>query len=562
MVRWRRTTAAALAAALVTTAVSHLPLPVSPALAADGRTPISEEIARRLAVPGVRAPMVGTRTLGTFELVRRFYEERNLMPAWTGPREPRSLVLQLLEAVKSATRDGLDPEDYHATELGNLLADLGDRRWALSHGAVESRAALELIATDAYFKFAAHALIGHRGEEPLRGDDLAEDGLDDAVAHLEAAIATGTIFTSLTALLPTHDQYPQLRRLLASYRRLAAKPPWLEVPQGRTMQLGNRDVRVPILRARLAAEPGAGLSEDVRFPQWFDGDLDRVVRDFQRRHGLEDDGVVGTTTVRALNVPAEQRVRQIELNLERWRRLPRNLGSRHLFVNIAAAELDAVEHDRVVARMRVVVGNAAWQTPVLSSTITHFVINPYWIVPRRIAVESLLPNIVEDPEYLRVHGFRVYDALDTESGELDAATIEWSELGPRKFPYRLRQEPGPDNALGRMKFVFPNRYSVYLHDTPVRDSFVPRVRTRSHGCVRLENPDAVAEYLIAETEEWSRAKLLEAIAADERRVVRLDRRVPVHLAYLTAWVSETGAVQFRRDYYGRDRRLAHALDGI
>ncbi|MEE8312179.1 MAG: L,D-transpeptidase family protein [Candidatus Binatia bacterium] len=523
--------------------------------------PVSMEIARRLAVPGEAGPIIAAHELRAFELVRRFYDERTFAPVWTDPNGPRPYVMQLVETVRASGREGLDPADYHATTLTRLLSDLGQGSSRGPRAGAAERATIELLATDAYFTYAIHALVG-RHDDGLRENELAANGLEDPVAYLESAVRSHGVFASLAKLLPGTQSYRQLAQALAVYRRVDSEQSWLEVPPGRSMQLGNRDVRVPILRARLAAEPSAArVVEHSNFPQWFDGQLDLVVRDFQRRHGLKPDGVVGPGTLAALNTSAARRAQQIALNMERWRRLPRDLGERHIFVNIPGAELDLVSDGIADIHMRVVVGSVRWQTPILSSEITHFVVNPFWNVPRSIAVRTLLPNIQTDDEYLSSKGFRVYES-QIPSDELDIETITWEDLGPGNFPYRLRQDPGPKNALGRMKFVFPNRFDVYLHDTPVRGAFVDSVRTRSHGCVRVEKPLELAQWLIGGVEGWSRTRLLQAIAGSGRSTVRLDSNVPVHLAYLTAWIDDTGAVHFRRDFYGRDRRLARTLSGI
>jgi murein L,D-transpeptidase YcbB/YkuD len=548
-------------AAALSLVVLHLAHTHANAGQADVIEPVSMEIARRLAVPGEAGPMVADHELRAFELVRRFYDERTFAPAWTDPNGPRPYVMQLVETVRASGREGLDPADYHATTLTQLLSDLGKGASPGGEATAAERAAIELLATDAYFTYAAHALVG-RHDDGLHQNELAAEGLEDPVAYLESAVRSHGVFASLAKLLPRTQAYRQLAQALAVYRRVDSEQSWLEVPPGRSMQLGNRDVRVPILRARLAAEPGAARAdEESNFPQWFDGQLDLAVRDFQRRHGLEADGVVGPGTLAALNTSAARRAQQIALNMERWRRLARDLGERHIFVNIAGAELDLVSDGVADIHMRVVVGSVRWQTPILSSEITHFVVNPFWNVPHSIAVRTILPNIQTDEEYLSSKGFRVYE-LEIPSDELDMETIAWEELGPGHFPYRLRQDPGPENALGRMKFVFPNRFDVYLHDTPVQGAFVDSVRTRSHGCVRVEKPLDLAQWLISGAEGWSRTRLLQAIASSDRSTVHLDASVPVHLAYLTAWIDDTGAVHFRRDFYGRDRRLARTLSAI
>lgn len=543
---------------------------------------------------GERLEHAAGRSLRNTEWVRHFFEARSFAPAWTDKSGPREDAHELLSVVRAAHADGLDPDDYHTQRLEELLDGArgkGSRapgrtrgqRWQKPELPVGRRAEIELLATDAWFSWTADMLLGRaRDAAPTQAltEAIAAEGLNDPVARLMQALQERKVREELERLLPASPAYHQLRGALERYRSIAKSGGWMTVPSGRSLQHGNRDIRVPILRERLKSEPfGIRLEPPVGFPQWFDGELDRAVRDFQRRHGLEIDGVVGPATLTALNVSAAARSRQVELNMERWRRLPRDMGRRHVLVNIPSAELEAIENGMARIRMRVVVGAPRWETPELSSSISHFIVNPYWNVPRSIAVRSLLPNIVGDERYLEKRGFRVYaveageraahaepteraePTEQAEPTEIDAASIRWTELGASNFPYRLRQDPGPDNALGRMKFIFRNRFSVYLHDTPVRGAFVENVRTRSHGCVRLEKPLELAEWLLDSNEKWTSTRLLAALAGNDRYTATLDSPVAVHLAYLTVAADETGAIHFLPDVYGRDRQMAASLPG-
>jgi len=349
---------------------------------------------------------------------------------------------------------------------------------------------------------------------------------------------------------PMAGQFDGLHEAFTVYRRIAESGGWDELPTTRPMRQGNRNVDVPLVRARLAAEPGSTLRRHHPYPTFFDAELDVAVRDFQRRHGLRADGVVGQATIDVLNVPARERARQIATNLDRHARLWGETARRHVVVNIASAELYAIEDGRTVDTMRVIVGSARHQTPALSSKLTHFVLNPYWNVPRGIAVRSILPQIQNDPEYIATRGFQVYQGAG--SGRIDPASIDWAELSPRRFPYRLRQDPGPENALGRIKFIFPNEYAVYLHDTPKRAEFVRSVRTRSNGCVRVQDPFRLASFLMGSQSGWTNSQLMQRVTSGNRRVVLLPESVPVHLAYFTVWVDARGEVHFRDDIYRRD----------
>ena len=276
----------------------------------------------------------------------------------------------------------------------------------------------------------------------------------------------------------------------------------------------------------------------------FDAALERGLQRFQERHGLDADGAVGTSTLTALNVPAEARVRQIELNMERWRWLPQTLGERYILVNIANFALDVVERGRSVLAMRVVVGKPARRTPFFSADMTYLVLNPHWHVPPTIAIQDKLPLIRRDPGYVARQNFKLFRHGEGGVTRVDPMSVDWSSVSARNFPYQLRQDPGPRNALGRVKFMFPNPYHVYLHDTPARELFAKTERAFSSGCIRLEKPIELAEYLLRDDPQWSRQKIVASRREGPSRLCICLTRIPVHLLYWTAWANEDGNCTF------------------
>jgi murein L,D-transpeptidase YcbB/YkuD len=291
----------------------------------------------------------------------------------------------------------------------------------------------------------------------------------------------------------------------------------------------------------------------------FDERMEAEVKAFQATRGLEPDGVVGPATLEALNTTAEQRIRRIGVNLERWRWLPENLGDRYVLVNVADFKLEVIEQDRKVLEMKIIVGKSYRRSPVFSDRISYLVLNPRWHVPRNIAVKDKLPLIKKDPTYLAENRMKVFAGWGAETRELNPAQIDWSSVSAKNFPYRFRQEPGPRNALGQIKFMFPNRFNVYLHDTPSRELFDKNVRNFSSGCIRIQKPLDLAEYLLRGDPSWSRDKIQEELAKKRERTIKLPTPVPVHLLYWTAFVDDNKVLQFRNDIYGRDERLAKAL---
>jgi murein L,D-transpeptidase YcbB/YkuD len=296
-------------------------------------------------------------------------------------------------------------------------------------------------------------------------------------------------------------------------------------------------------------------------PDVFDEALAAAVKRFQSRNGLEADGVVGPQTLAVLNIKVGQRIRQVELNLERWRWLPESLGDRYISVNTADFMLHVVEDRRTVLSMPVVVGNPERRTPVFSSQMSHIVVNPDWTVPFTIAVEDILPKAIAAPDYFDKRGISVYWGWDEKAPPIDPRHVDWRAYGVNNFPFRFVQAPGPTNALGHFKFMFHNKFAVYLHDTPHRAHFDRVERDFSSGCIRLSDAPALAEYLLRDDPDWPARRLRSLLAEDESRVIRIKHPMRVHLLYMTAWVDEEGTLQFRRDIYDRDVDLARALAG-
>jgi murein L,D-transpeptidase YcbB/YkuD len=301
------------------------------------------------------------------------------------------------------------------------------------------------------------------------------------------------------------------------------------------------------------------LSDGDKPTNLFDIPLMTAVAHFQRRHGLKADGVVGRETLGALNIPIRHRIRQIELNLERWRWIPHDLGARHIRVNIADYNLQVVEAGKPVLKMNVVVGRDYRRTPVFSDTLQYLVFNPYWNVPFSIAVKDKLPLIQEDPSYLASHHIRVFAGWKPDAPQVDPATVDWSRLSRANFRYRLRQDPGPHNALGQIKFMFPNPFAVYLHDTSDKGLFSQDVRTFSSGCIRVADPINLAAYVLRGQHPWSKERIQATIESQRRKVVNLQHTLPIHLFYWTAWVAADGTLNFRNDIYQRDIPLDQAL---
>lgn len=378
----------------------------------------------------------------------------------------------------------------------------------------------------------------------------------DGPALLETVHDAPETAKAMAELAPGNPIYRRLRRLLLDYRALAKTGGWPTVPEGPTLKPGMTDPRVSAVRRRLSAT--ADLTPVAGATDLYDDALESAVRQFQRRHGLDSDGAIGAKTVTAMNVPVQERIRQIVLNMERFRWMPDDFGDDHVFVNMAGFELDYVIGGVTRLAMRVIIGRPYRETPIFSDRIRYLEFNPTWSVPAKIAAQDLLPKIKKDPSYLTSGGYELFAGYQNDAPRVDPATVNWAAIPKGKFPYRLRQAPGEKNALGQVKFMFPNQFDVYLHDTPARELFAKSVRNFSSGCIRLQKPITLAEVMLA-ADGQDPHKVRSILDSKKTTRVNLKTPVPVHLTYLTAWIGEGGTVEFRDDIYGRDALLAKAL---
>jgi murein L,D-transpeptidase YcbB/YkuD len=471
----------------------------------------------------------------------RFYRTRNFAPAWDAAGRGSERVAVLLQALEMAGLHGLDPERYHVDAIR--------RRWPGPDAAVAVEA--ELLLTDAFLRYATDVRTGRRPSGYAEPDWGIPAARFDAVGALGRALREPASFApALASLPPAASQYRWLVEGLRRYRAIAAGEGWTPVPPGALLRPGDEDDRVPALGARLAAEadPASGPA-GTRYEPW----LEQEVRRFQARHGLAVDGVVGPATIQALNVPVAERIQQIVLNLERWRWLPRDLGRHYIAVNAAAAALQVVEDGRTVLTSRVVVGDLQHPTPVVHARLEAVILNPPWNIPVSIAAAEMLPRLRENRRYLAERDIVILERRERDPFGL---AVDWSAIGPESFPFRLQQQPGPGNPLGRIKFDAPNRFDVYLHDTPARSLFERPARTASHGCIRVERAAELAAHVLA---GWTDRALATAIAAGDSRRIPVAPPLPVYVLYWTAFAGPDGQVHFRDDVYGRDRRLAAAL---
>jgi murein L,D-transpeptidase YcbB/YkuD len=482
--------------------------------------------------------------------LRQFYADRAFKPLWIDGLGVGAKAKAAAATLAAADLDGLDPHDYAAAAIAERL----------NAADPASQAELEVLLSRAVAQYAADLMAGRLVPLQVDSELKIEPERPSAATVLGAIDSTPDIAAYLASFAPQTPNYTRLKEALATYRIVAAAGGWSRVAEGESLKPGMSDPRVPALRQRLI-EAG-DLSADVVVPPEtafaYDPALEAAVKRFQWRHGLTQDGVVGRKTIAAMNVPVEQRIDQMLINMERRRWMPDDLGQRYVFVNMADFELKVVDGPKTIYDTRVVVGTPYHRTPVFSATMTYAVLNPYWNITPTIAKNEILPKLRKDASYLAKNNIVVLSDWSDGAVPVDPSTIDWSQVSPRSFPYKLRQEPGEKNALGRIKFMFPNPYNIYLHDTPSRQLFQETVRSFSHGCIRVQNPVDLGAVLLA-ADGWTKERLDAVIASGEQKVITLNQPVPVHLTYLTAWVNKDGSIHFRDDIYGRDARLDAAL---
>ena len=485
------------------------------------------------------------QTLAAVRALPAFYASRNYQPVWTTAERANDM----LRVIEDARTDGLDPEDYHAVTLRELAAQ-GD----LSE---EQGAHRELLLTDALMRLVYHLEFGKVDPEKLFGNwqfTKQIDGLDPT-AIIETIVTATDLAEAVAAHRPQHAIYEHLRQGLARYRQMAGFGGWRPVPAGPALKPGMQDARVVALRERLRVT--GELDADFPVSDVFDEELESAVKRFQRRHRLNDDAVVGKGTLAALNVPVEQRIDQLRINLERARWILHDIEGEMIVADIAGFEVFELEDGNITWRTRAQVGTPYRKTPVFKSKITHLEINPTWTVPPGILRNDILPKTNKDPDYLAARNIRV---LDQQGRTVDPASVDWSRYPRESFPYILRQDPGPRNALGRIKFMFPNPHLVYIHDTPSVALFDKDQRTFSSGCIRIQKPLEFAERLLAGAQGWDRAAIQRVLDSEKTTRVNLPKPVPVALMYWTAVTGPDGTVFFKADPYDRDAAVLKALD--
>ncbi len=504
-----------------------------------GATSADTASAIRLLLAQAHAPDIDLDSMNLSAL-RSFYARRSFEPAWTGSAAAESEAQTLVAALENADQDGLDPLDYHA--------DLPLFRAAPTTpiGLAER----DIVLADGALSYARDLRAGRPDLRSLDHDVDLPDESFDAIAALDAVLKNGSLKAFLTGLAPPQPEYRRLKEALARYRQIVANGGWRELPPTMDADVDDANADTEALRERLAFEDSqAGGAQSGN-------DLSDALKRFQDHHGLDADGRVGRRTLEALNIPASERAMQIVANMERWRWLPRSLEPVRVQVNVPDGRLDIFSNGESVLSSRVIVGKPKAPTPILRAVAKSVTINPPWNVPTDIARREILAKLRRNPDYLLSENMIL---LNGPPGDPYGRNIDWRAMA--SFPYRVRQLPGPKNALGQIKLELPNRFDVYLHDTPAKAVFDLDERSLSHGCVRVQQILPLASYALSGDANAMVEKLKDAIVAGTTQHIPMSRPLPIYFLYWTAFADSDRSMQFRPDIYGRDQRLIAALGG-
>ena len=501
----------------------------------------AQNLSHWLEQPNVQFDAVRVPTEG----LRTYYAAHQYQTVWVDSQGLTARGAQVLEILDHANAQGLNPELYAVSEIHKVNA----LPRTDANTVTQIRLSLELLISHAVMHYAADMAGGNSNHQWDTGKSVVAAG--DLPGLLEQVASSSDQAAALARLEPATLQYKGLKAALAQYQEIAANGGWPHFTTGKPIKPGMSDVRMATLRHILLAN--GDLTALASAGSEYDTATVEGIKRFQERHGIEADGVIGTSTQAALSIPLSQRIEQIAMTMERMRWMPADMGSRYVLVNIPGYTLTAVAPGKQLS-MNVVVGKPTTKTPMFSKNITDVVLNPSWGVPEKIAVNEMLPKVRKNPGYLSRAGYTVVDA---SNHAVDPNSIDWGSVGKGNFGYSFRQNPGDSNALGKVKFNIPDSDNIYLHDTSQRGLFVKADRDLSHGCVRLGDPRALTEFVLG-SEGWSEAKIESAYESDASRTVHIAP-LPVHLVYWTSWVDAQHRVHFGRDIYGMDKTLLASM---
>ena len=481
--------------------------------------------------------------------ISKFYSNRNFHLAWDDKNNREDLISSL----EASYEEGLLPGDYHLDKINSLINKSGYKKLSDL-----DLAELDLLMTDAMILYASHLISGKVEQSKLRTEwDLSiNDGPKNPDSLLTVTLAQHQIKQLLESFKPKSAFYDELKLKLREYRELAKNGGWNKIPEGEALKKEMTDERIVDVRKYLNTTKDLPANADLDNPL-FDEELELAVKKFQYRHNLTEDGVIGKGTLAQMNRSVEDRIGMMRLNLERTRWVLHHPEADFLIVNIAGFNIKRIQKGKIVYESRVIVGKNHKESPIFKDAVEYIVFNPTWTLPYSIATHETLPRLKKDPGYLAAKHMEI---MDRNGKILNPDNIDFSKYSTGNFPFIIRQKAGPHNALGQVKFIFPNKYAVYLHDTPAKSLFNREDRAFSHGCIRLEDKWDLAMSLLDEPAVWNMDKINQILDSGKTTQVNLKTPVDIYILYWTAGVDRDNNLYFERDVYQRDAAVLKALD--
>jgi len=486
--------------------------------------------------------------LASQNVMPRYYEARNFEPSWTDSKNFSALI----SILEDAYNEGLNPSDYHLERIVELIGETNKNKDP------EKLADLDMLMTDAVFLYGSHLIMGKVDQSQIRiGWEVPANSLPgNGDSLLATALAQEELGHTINKLKPDNFMYTGMRNGLKNLRSIKASGGWPAIPPGQVLKLGVSDSRVITLRKYLSITGDLDRNMKSENDNIFDENVETAVKQFQFRHNLNQDGVVGKGTLEIMNITVEERINTVRINMERARWVMHHLPKDFMMVNIAGFNVRRVTNDSVMFWSRVIVGRNYHETPIFKGTLSYIEINPTWTLPYSIATKETLPKLKKDPNYLAKKNMII---MDRNGKELDPSTIDFNSLSRGNFPYTLRQKAGPRNALGQVKFMFPNKHAVYLHDTPARSLFAQEDRAFSHGCIRLDKKWELFLKLVGD-DGWDMKRINEVLNSGKTTRVRLKHPIEILLLYWTAGADKQNRLYFNKDIYDRDASVLKELN--
>ncbi len=490
---------------------------------------------------------IAGETLHKKQDLYEFYNKNNFQRYWADSLRSSDAIITLITSWK----EGLEPKDYH------LEAILDLHHYLLEHpDDIKTGSEFDLLLSDGLLSYTDHLINGKLDPKSLypSWNFFSRNLPHNVIDQLRTAINDDQIDLFLQSVAPQTRDYKGFREGIIKYTNIVSTGGWKDLPDVNKIEPLNNSAITPLLKQRLYAEGYVVIPDSNRI---YDLEFAGQVKLFQESSGLMPDGIIGKNTIKAFNESAESKLNKLKVNMERSRWVLDGELNEYIIVNIAKYQLYYLDSGRVIFNTKVMVGKDETQTPAFRDKLEYIVFNPTWTLPQSISSKETLPHLIKDSLYLKKNNMVI---IDSKGQVLSDSGIVWSDYSEDYFPFTIRQEPGPSNALGRVKFLFPNKYAVYLHDTPSKYLFAKEERAFSHGCIRVQKPLDFSELILSRQDSnWTMDSIRTVIDSAATMNVRLKKSIPIYIMYWTAGVDENGRLYFVPDIYGRDERILKAL---